>query len=317
MTQDQRDMLSDEAFKNVREIDAGFEGEAGAGTTSGANRQAGYTPGAGAPPDGAPGAGAPPDDLRKYHQADDSDEEDGYGNHNRFDARDAAEADTAPLDSMHLWEGDAGTLPYDARSALLRLVKGPYISESNDPAHWRALLNYTEAIRSRLADLFLDLILDAEAGVAFAKNVTVEDKEFPKAATSYTLTLLDTIMVLLLRKELQTAGNARVFIGQAELFVQMNQYRDIAKLDPAAYLKRLEASWSRLEKQRLLVKSDVEGRYEISPVLKLVFGSEEAQAVFDEYTRMRDELKQGEQGDSDGGHAGPATEEATLFDGLF
>jgi len=230
-----------------------------------------------------------------------------------------SEADVTPLDAMHLWQGDCGTLPLDARSALLRLVKGPYISESSDAAYWRALLNYTEAIRSRLADLFLELIIDAEAGVAFAKNVSVEGKEFPKAATSYTLTLLDTIMVLLLRKELQTAGNTRVFIGQTDLFMQMNQYRDIAKLDQAAFLKRLEASWSRLEKQRLLIKSDVEGRYEISPVLKLVFGSEEAQAVFDEYRRMRDELGGGAQeGDDSADEPVEAPiEEGTLFDGLF
>ena len=224
--------------------------------------------------------------------------------------------DREPLDAMHLWEGDPGTLPQDARSALLRLVKGPYVSETRDPIYWRALLNHTETIQSRLADLFLELVIDAEAGVAFAKNVTVEDKEFPKAATSYTLTLLDTIMVLLLRKELQTAGSARVFIGKTDLFLQMNQYRNIAKLDQAAYLKRLEGSWSRLEKQRLLIKSDVEGRYEISPVLKLVFGAEEAQAVFDEYERMRDQMGN-EAGQSDDEPVDAATEEGTLFDGLL
>jgi hypothetical protein len=135
--------------------------------------------------------------------------------------------------------------------------------------------------------MFLDLFIDAEAGVAFSRNVQVEGKDFPKAATAYTMTMLDTIMVLLLRKELQTAGASRVFIGQLELFQQMDQYRAIDKMDQSAFLKRLQASWTRLEKQRLLVKSDVEGRYEISPVLKLVFGVEEAAAVLDEYRRLK------------------------------
>jgi len=234
-------------------------------------------------------------------------------------ARTRDDEDTEPLDSLHLWEGDAGTLPLDARTALLRLVKGPYLSETSDAAQWRALLNHTETIRSRLADLFLELIIDAEAGVAFAKNVSVEDKEFPKAATSYTLTLLDTIMVLLLRKELQTASGSRVFIGQAELFLQMGQYRNIAQVDQAAFLKRLETSWSRLEKQRLLVKSDVEGRYEISPVLKLVFGAEEAQAVFEEYEHLREQLggRETEPEDQAGDGEDAASPDATLFDGLL
>ena len=218
--------------------------------------------------------------------------------------------DDAPLDSMHLWQGDAGTLPYDARAALLRLVKGPYISETADGQLWRALLNYADAIRSRLADLFLDLCIDAEAGVAFAKNVSADEGDFPKAATSYAMTMLDTIMVLILRKELLTSGSTRVFVGQTDLFAQMGQYRTIDKIDQAAFLKKLEASWGRLVKQRILIRSDIEGRFEISPVLKLVFGSEEAEAVLLEYQQMKQaDERQEEQ---------PSTKhkEVTLFDGL-
>ena len=229
------------------------------------------------------------------------------------DMNGAAGADDEPIDSMHLWPGDAGTLPYDARSSLLRLVKGPFISETGDETLWRALLNYTDDIRSRLADLFLELCIDAEAGVAFAKNVSAEDRAFPKAAASYTMTLLDTVMVLLLRKELQTAGGTRVFIGKAELFAQMMQYRAIDKTDEAAYLKKLESSWTRLADRRLLMRSDVEGRFEISPVLKLVFGAEEARAVLDEYENLKRQAAgaQASAPDNEGN-----AKEATLFDGL-
>ena len=221
-----------------------------------------------------------------------------------------AQIGTSEDNPLRLWPQDTGTLPFDARSALLRLVKGPYISETADSSLWRALLNYTEPIRSRLADLFLELVIDAEAGVAFAKNATTEDREFPKAATSYRMTLLDTIMVLLLRRELQMAQSARAFISKTDLFAQMDQYRPLEKMDQAAYLKRLETSWGRIVKQRLLLKSDVEGRYEISPVLKLVFGAEEAQAVFDEYQLLLEQQASPSQLRQD------APEEGTLFDGL-
>lgn len=259
------------------------------------------------------------------------------------DEIDAPEDQPELLDSMHLWEGDAGTLPRDARAALLRLVKGPYLSETADASLWRALLNHAETVKSRLADLFLELYIDAEAGIAFARNVSVENAEFPKAATSYTMTLLDSIMVLLLRKELLAAGTTRAFIGKTELFEQMGQYRAIDKSDQSAFLKKLDASWTRLaEKHRLLIKSDVEDRYEISPVLKLVFGAEEAAAVYAEFQLLRDSLAKGEtpgaplpRTDSalepapaaleskDGGKPGKpgdggmTFEEGTLFDGLF
>ena len=273
----------------------------------------------------ATGAGASANASRTLLEriyAEDERGEEGVPNEGAAGADEEDEAQLGP----RLWEGDAGTLPYDARNALLRLVKGPYISEGSDPALWRELLNYTPEIRSRLADLFLELCIDAEAGVAFAKNATSEERDLPKAATSYTMTLLDTIMVLLLRKELQTAGSRRVFIGKADLFAQMGQYRAIEKMDQSAFLKRLESSWTRLAERRLIVKSDVEGRFEISPVLKLVFGTEEAAAVLEEYEHMKEQMAKS----SDAGIGAGATSakgqagfgeadgerEVTLFDGL-
>ena len=38
------------------------------------------------------------------------------------------------------WPGDTGTLGLDARRALLKLVKGPYLSAAREPGPWAALL---------------------------------------------------------------------------------------------------------------------------------------------------------------------------------
>ena len=233
---------------------------------------------------------------------------------------DAREAELVPLDGKRLWEDDEGTLPEDARRALLQLVRGPYIHEREDAALWRALINYLPHIRSRLADLFLELCLDLEAGVAFAKNAHSEERALPKAARSLTMTLLDTVMVLMLRKELQVANSSRVFIGQTDLFEQMGQYRNLTKHDQAGFLAALKTSWNRMVENRLLIKSDVEDRYEISPVLKIVFGAEEAAAVAREFERMRGAGAAGAAGQAasaDGaGHAQPveSSEEGRLFD---
>ena len=69
----------------------------------------------------------------------------------------------APLDDKRLWPEDTGTLPFDARCALLQLVRGPYLHEKRDAPLWRALLNHRAALASRLADLFLELCVDQEA----------------------------------------------------------------------------------------------------------------------------------------------------------
>lgn len=198
----------------------------------------------------------------------------------------------SPLDDKHLWPQDTGTLAFETRRALLQLIRGPYLDESHDAPQWQALLNNREAVASRLSDLFLELCIDQEAGIAFARNAATGELEVPKAARSSAMTLLDTIMVLTLRKELQLGGVKRVFIGQNELFEQLSQYRNLMKQDQSGFQDRLKTSWNRLVEFRILLKSDAEDRFEISPVLKLIFGPEEAAAVNEEFERMLEKTLQ-------------------------
>lgn len=232
----------------------------------------------------------------------------------------------APLDAFHLWQEDAGTLTKEARACLLALVKGPFISARTNPAHWNALLGNAPAIASRLNDIFLDLVIDSELEVAFARNVSSEEGEFPKAASSYTLTMLDTLMLLMLRRELSLSPTETVIVGQAELFLSMAPYRPLAEVDQAAYQKKLKTSWNRLRDWHLLLKTDVEGRCIVSPVLKLVFGVEEVQAIAAEFDQML-QAKRTEGLDAHGGKkrkkkagaadAGAGTSTAWPEEGLF
>ena len=69
-------------------------------------------------------------------------------------------ADTAQESPSALWQGDTGTLHEASRRVLLELLKGPYVSGAQNPGLWTALVADQETIRSRLHDLFLDLVLD-------------------------------------------------------------------------------------------------------------------------------------------------------------
>lgn len=219
------------------------------------------------------------------------DEYKGFGNNELLDEL-AGFCEGSPLDDKHLWPQDTGTLSFEARQALLQLVRGPYLDERRDAVQWCALLNNKEVVASRLSDLFLELCIDQEAGIAFARNASTGELEVPKAARSSAMTLLDTIMVLTLRKELQLGGMKRVFIGQKELFEQLSQYRNLMKQDQSGFQDRLKTSWNRLVEFRILLKSDAEDRFEISPVLKLIFGPEEAAAVNEEFERMLEKALQ-------------------------
>lgn len=72
-------------------------------------------------------------------------------------------------------------------------------------------------------------------------------------------------------------------VGQDDIFEQMAPYRRLEKQDSAKYRDKLKSSWNRLVEARILVRSDMKDRYEISPVLRILFDSDRADAVNEEF----------------------------------
>lgn len=197
----------------------------------------------------------------------------------------ATSRDDAPATA--LWPGDAGSMRAPSRRALVQLVRGPYLSADRHGNLWGALLNDEEQIRSRLADVYLDLVVDAESQVAFVRNVDSLIADAPRVVRSATLTFMDTAMLLHLRQQLLSAGGAeRVIVGQDEVIDQLGVYKDGDNADPAGYAKRINASWTKLVKYGVLAPTSTDGRFEVSPMLRLVFGAEQIAAVQSEYSRL-------------------------------
>lgn len=190
-----------------------------------------------------------------------------------------------------LWPGDTGRLSEHARRALLRLVKGPYLSSDTHPQLWSALLADDAEIRSRLHDLFLDLVIDEVLGFAFVRNAATGEVAAPSAVRTETLTFLDTAMLLVLRQLLLTAdGERRVIVGRDEVFDQLQVYRT-ADRDDADFRKRLNASWSKMGNTLRVIHASegagtAEERVEISPVLALIVDADQVQALQREYDQI-------------------------------
>lgn len=187
-----------------------------------------------------------------------------------------------------LWTGDLGTLTLDSRRALVQLLKGPLMRKSKHPDLWSAVITDTEALRSRLADVFLDLIIDEEAGIAFTRMVTVDnDLKVPAVLRVDRLKHVDTLILLHLRSELglSTPGE-RVIIDAEELRDQVRSYQRSDDLDDAAYTKRFNAAITRIRNTyNLLDDTETAGRYEVSPVLRHIFDADTVTALRDEYAR--------------------------------
>lgn len=190
-------------------------------------------------------------------------------------------------DGTPLWSGDPGALRASSRRALVQLLRGPYVSSTRHPGLWGAVLNDEPALRTRLADMYLELVVDLDQQVAFVRNVDVEGLDAPRVVRTAPLTFMDTAMLLHLRQQLLTASAGdRAIVGLDEVQDHLAIYRSAQDADPAGFAKRVTASWEKLKKYGLLSATTTEGRFEISPVLRLVFGPEQIAAVRAEYARL-------------------------------
>ena len=72
--------------------------------------------------------------------------------------------------SLSLFDGDDGGLTLDQRRCLVVLLKHPIVTDER--AEWSTLVRDTRIIKSRLNDLFLDLVIDRERGIAYKVQQT-------------------------------------------------------------------------------------------------------------------------------------------------
>jgi hypothetical protein len=144
-------------------------------------------------------------------------------------------------------------------------------------------------IRRRLAELFLDLVMDVDQKVAFTRQADVGELESPILLRRSQLTFLDSILLLYLRQCLTQADaqGQRAVVSAEEIQEHLSLYQAAASTDRAGFAKRVHASIEKLKKSNMLQKIRAsEDRFEVSPTLKLLFSAEEIQALTGLYERM-------------------------------
>lgn len=205
-----------------------------------------------------------------------------------------------------LYQGDSGELSLDARRVLVQLLAGPALDGQRHSKLWPILIRDEVAIRSRLSELFLQLVIDRDLQVAFTRQAETGDLEVPRLLRRASLTFLDSILLLHLRQRLTQAEahGDRAVISTDEIVEFIGVYEQAGNTDRALFEKRIHASIEKIKKHSILRKiRSSEDRYEISPTLKLLFSAEAIQALTRIYHEMRapeaspdknDEMQSGE-----------------------
>ncbi len=199
-------------------------------------------------------------------------------------AEDADEASNPAL-----FQGDSGELSLDARRVLVQLLAGPSLDAQRHSKLWPILIRDKTAIRSRLSELFLQLVIDCDLQVAFTRQADTGDLETPRLLRRANLTFLDSILLLHLRQHLTQAEThgERAVISTDEIIEFLGVYEQTGNTDRAQFEKRISASIEKIKKHSILRKIRAsENRFEISPTLKLLFSAEEIQALTRVYQNM-------------------------------
>jgi hypothetical protein len=198
-----------------------------------------------------------------------------------FDA-DTSAADDAALESDVRFAGDTGTLPIPARRVLVRLLQGPSIDSRRHEKLWTILKVHESVLRSRLHDLFLELLVDNESRVAFTRQVVSDEVNVPILLRRQNLNFIDSVLLLFLRQRLthSDAQAERAVVDQVEMVEYMRTYERNENVDVSRFGRHMEGAVEKAKKLGILLKlPGSEDRFEISATLRLLFPVEEIQAL--------------------------------------
>lgn len=188
-----------------------------------------------------------------------------------------------------LFPQDTGELGLETRRVLVRLLAGPYITATRHPKLWSVLVGQEKVIRQRLAELFLELVLDHATEVAFIRQAHTEGLEVPCLLRHTKLTLLDSVLMLYLRQCLMEADirGERGVISELEMTQQLLVYEKSSTSDKAGFERQINTAIRHARERHVLMRiSGSDDRYEISPILKLLFSAEEIVALKAEYAAL-------------------------------
>lgn len=193
------------------------------------------------------------------------------------DARDADEPAGEDLlpegESDELYPGDTGTLSLMTRQVLVHLLKGPYFERRKSERLWDEMKRSEGLIRSRLSDLFIELVVDDALGVAFCRKPDMGELDAPSLLNTVRLRFLDSVILLELRERLMRAraDGERAVVTEGDIAEVLRIFDRSAGKDDRLFLRHLSGILTRLKERRILLPLRSGDSLEVSPILPLLF----------------------------------------------
>lgn len=206
-----------------------------------------------------------------------------------------------------LFAHDSGELSLELRRAYLQLLRGPYLDAKRHPNLWPVLLIHQAKLRSRLHELFLDLVVDPDELVAFTRQVPADkDANVLVLLRKHNLTFLQSVLMLRLRQELlgSATRGERAVVSAEEMGQFLHAYRRGDDRDDPRWKKRVVNAIEGLKRVHFIeALQGSEDRFEVAPALKIIFSADEILALTKAYANLKDD------GDGEPAAEGTASDE--------
>ena len=169
-------------------------------------------------------------------------------------------------------------LPEPARRALVSLLLNRYICRARHRVAWEGILTYENDLRARLDEMYLDLIVDHDAEVAFKRQQDGED--VPRVLRrEKALTRDASFLLIFLRREYAFADpdDGPVVISRDQIGEFLRAYREDGDSDDARFSRQVDAAINALIKPWQILEPDpaVDYLFTISPVVVPLVGVDE------------------------------------------
>ena len=218
--------------------------------------------------------------MSSWNDPDDADE---------VGAQDAASTAGPPAGDKDSFIGDTGELKMDTRRVLVQLLLGPSVDARRQSKLWPVLVQDEKVLRSRLHELFLDLVIDHEQKVAFTRQVVSDQVDVPILLRKAPLTFIESALLLFLRQKLTQADaqGERAVVSVQEMQEHLSVFEKADNSDRARFERQIVNAVEKAKTLSLLRKlGRNEERYEVAPTLKLLFSAEEIQGLMRTYATL-------------------------------
>ena len=160
----------------------------------------------------------------------------------------------------------------------MALLLNRYICRARHRVAWEGILTSEDDLRTRLDEIYLDLVVDHEAEVAFKRQQDGDD--VPRVLRRERALSRDASFVLIfLRREYAFADpvDGRVMVTRDQIAEFLRPYREDGDSDDARFSRRVDATINTLVKPWQILEPDpaVDYLFTISPVVVPLIGPDE------------------------------------------